>query len=445
MFNIMFHRILVAMVILSLQFKGEFKMLNYNYIKEQMREIFALTQPKGIFKTSRFDSFLYDKFFSNYIENSKEISTTFNAETMIANLKENVNSKRYQLLRIESDNTNYNNFTVYFKEPMSTSKHTIGGLVTVELEDNKATLTTFQHNSLTKLYNYEEVVDSFAQYIEGTTVEEVKEKEIRRYEEKIEAELQELNRDVGVKFPLKEEIYLPENYVHPYNQKKLNTIKKYSGDEYNRAKRTVVNNGKMLNKRNSYHRAIIGSNMYHEEDFPVVDLKPELEEFTDQYVWDDEKIYYKSSVREFITYDLPDHYITTSTNYRGVNFGNISRISGKKDVGWAAIQKGDFYITERQLLLFDRGPNTLMKFMNAALESDTYKRDVIMWTFDELISIEGNKEDGTLLLTTNAQKRGKHKIVKMNENMQNIGFDEDELRYIVNLTGSLIEKTQRYL
>lgn len=206
----------------------------------------------------------------------------------------------------------------------------------------------------------------------------------------------------------------------------------------------IVNNGKMLNKRNSYHKAIIGSNRYHEKDFPVIDLKPKLEEFTDQYVWDDEKIYYKASVKEFITYDLPDHYITTSANFKGVNLGNISRISGKKDIGWAAIQKGDFYITERQLLLFDKGPNTFVKFMNTALESDTYKRGVIMWPLDEIISVEGNREEGTLLLTTNEKERGQHKLVKINESMQNIGFSEEELRYIVNLIGSLIEKSLRY-
>lgn len=416
-------------------------MLDYNYIKEQMREIFALTQPKGIFKTPRFDNFLYEKFFSNYIKNSKEISTTFNAETMVTNLKENVNSKRYQMLKIESENTNYSNFTIYFKEPMSTSKHTIGGLVTVELEDNKATVTTFQLYNLIKLYNSEEVIESFEKYIEGTTVEEVKEKETKEYEEKEKMELEELNKNISVQFPLDPKLYMADDYIHPSISFKLNLIKEDNRNKYEDARRSVINNNKRMNRTNSYHRELIGTNKYHEMEFPVVGIRPNLEEFTDEHVWDDEKIYYKSRAREYIPFDIPDHYVSTSARFGSVNIGNISKISGKKDAGWGAIQKGEFYITERQLIIFDKGPSKLNSFLNLALNADTYKRSVYWFTWPEIDYVEGNIKEGTLLISTSQDKHKQHKFTKINESNQNIGFTEDELRYLVNLIGSLIEKS----
>src|SRR5699024_5447887 len=140
--------------------------------------------------------------------------------------------------------------------------------------------------------------------------------------------------------------------------------------------------------------------------------------------------------REYVTYDIPDHYVTTSSRFGSVNIGNISKISGKKDVGWASLQRGEFYITERQLLIFDKGPSRFDNFINAALAADQNKRLVYWFTWPEIDYVEGNIKEGTLLIGTSGDKHKQHKFIKIDESNQNIGFTKDELRYLVNLIGS---------
>jgi len=57
--------------------------------------------------------------------------------------------------------------------------------------------------------------------------------------------------------------------------------------------------------------------------------------------------------------------------------------------------------------------------------------------------VEGNIKEGTLLISTSQDKHKQHKFIKINESNQNVRYTEDELRYLVNLIGSLIEKNLR--
>lgn len=422
-------------------------MIDYDYIDKQMREVYNLTQKKvGFSGTSKFDDLMYRTRFFKVIEENQEFLTTLDVKEKLANLKDNLDKTRYEILKIDKENEKHDNAVVYIREFLSRSKNSNGGLVTIELADNRAKISTFQHNTVFNLYNSNEVFELFKSYLENNTIEYEVDKEIRKLQEEKEEkllEIEELNGDVSVRFPLDKEIYLQADYIHPSILFKLSLIKEKSIQEYEYVKRSVVNNNKMMNRTNSYHRELVGTNKYHELEFPVIGVKPDLEEFTAKHVWDDEKFYYHSRAKEYIPYDIPDHYISNSARFGAVNIGNISKISGKKEAGWGAIQKGEFYITERQLIIFDKGPSKLSSLLNVALNADTYKRSVYWFTWSEIDYVEGNIKEGTLLISTSQDKHKQHKFIKINESNQNVRYTEDELRYLVNLIGSLIEKNLR--
>lgn len=404
-----------------------------SYIKSQMREIYNQSQKNIGFKgTSRLDDILYNKTnFFKVIENEKVIANSLNIQEMEQNFKENLNTDKYEILKSNTENFNK---IIYMRVMIYNNTKLYGGIIVIQLKDNTLRLSVFQHNTLVKALDPDKEISYFTQLINGMSREN---KESFTFKN---TEITTSNKDNPIKFPLNKDIYLPENYIHPITLKQLEGIKISSNYEYVQAKRAVINNNKMLNKINQYNRNIIGSNPYHEKEFPIIGYQPDLEEFSDTYVWEDEKIYYKTSVYEYTPYDSPDYYISTSTNFGGVRIGNVSKVSGRKNVGWGAISRGDLYITERQLLLFDKGKkSTALKILNMALDADTFKRNVFSLLLNEIEYVDGNTQEGALIITRTNNKM--HKLMKANNEGKSIPFSENELRYLVNLIGSVIEKT----
>src|SRR5699024_1053807 len=247
-------------------------MIDYDYIDKQMREVYNLTQKKvGFSGTSKFDDLMYRTRFFKVIEENQEFLTTLDVKEKLANLKDNLDKTRYEILKIDKENEKHDNAVVYIREFLSRSKNSNGGLVTIELADNRAKISTFQHNTVFNLYNSNEVFELFKSYLENNTIEYEVDKEIRKLQEEKEEkllEIEELNGDVSVRFPLDKEIYLQADYIHPSILFKLSLIKEKSIQEYEYVKRSVVNNNKMMNRTNSYHRELVGTNKYHELEFP---------------------------------------------------------------------------------------------------------------------------------------------------------------------------------
>lgn len=408
-------------------------MIDMSYIKSQMREIYNQSQKNIGFKgTSRLDDILYNKTnFFKVIENEKVIANSLNIQEMEQNFKENLNTDKYEILKSNTENFNK---IIYMRVMNYNNTKLYGGIIVIQLKDNSLKLSVFQHNTLVKALDPDKEISYFTQLINGMSREN---KESFTFKN---TEITTLNKDNPIKFPLNKDIYLPEIYIHPITLKQLEGIKISSNYEYVQAKRAVINNNKMLNKINQYNRNIIGSNPYHEKQFPIIGYQPDLEEFSDTYVWEDEKIYYKTSVYEYTPYDSPDYYMSTSTNFGGVRIGNVSKVSGRKNVGWGVISRGDLYITERQLLIFDKGKkSTALKILNMALDADTFKRNVFSLFLNEIEYVDGNTQEGALIITRTNNKM--HKLMKANNEGKSIPFSENELRYLVNLIGSVIEKT----
>lgn len=408
-------------------------MIDMDYIKSQMREIYNKSQKNiGFKRTSWLDNVIYNKTnFFKIIENEKVIANSLSIEEMELKIKENLNPNKYEILKSKTERFNK---IIYIREIIYENTQLYGGIIVIQLKVNSLTLSVFQHNTLVKTMDPEKEFSYFTQLINGISHENKQNSTFKN------AELLTSNKDNPIKVPLNKDIYLPEKYIHPITLKKLENIKIVSDYEYEQAKRAVINNNKMLNKINQYNRNVIGSNEYHEKDFPIIGYQPDLEEFTDAYVWEDEKIYYKTSVYEYTPYDSPDYYMSSSTNFGGVRIGNISKISGKKNVGWGVISRGDFYITERQLMIFDKGKKSIaLKILNMALDADTFKRNVFSLFLSEIDYVEGNTQEGALIITRTNNKM--HKLMKSNNEGKIIPFSENELRYLVNLIGSVIEKT----
>lgn len=418
-------------------------MIDMSYIKSQMREIYNQHKKNIGFKgTSRLDDILYNKTnFFKVIENEKVIANSLNIQEMEHNFKENLNTDKYEILKSNTENFNK---IIYMRVMNYNNTKLYGGIIVIQLKDNSLKLSVFQHNTLVKALDPDKEISYFTQLINGMSRENKESFTFKNTEittlNKDNPIKSPLNEDNPIKFPLNKDIYLPEIYIHPITLKQLEGIKISSNYEYVQAKRAVINNNKMLNKINQYNRNIIGSNPYHEKQFPIIGYQPDLEEFSDTYVWEDEKIYYKTSVYEYIPYDSPDYYMSTSTNFGGVRIGNVSKVSGRKNVGWAALSRGDLYITERQLLIFDKGKkSTALKILNMALDTDTFNRHVFSLFLNEIEYVDGNTQEGALIITRTNNKM--HKLMKANNEGKSIPFSENELRYLVNLIGSVIEKT----
>lgn len=341
-------------------------------------------------------------------------------------------NSKFKLIKEEASNETITLY-LYITVQITNTRYQYGIAVIDIRSDSQVTITIFYHNTL---YVDSLKKDEILRYFENLLIQEI-DKEVNNQNDS-NGSIDTYKIIENSIFPLKKDIYMNKEYIHPSLKYHLDKVKEYDIKEYEKYKRSILNNNYQMNKLNRFIPAIVASNFYQENDFPVVGEQPNLAEYTDEYVWFDEKIYLHTLANEYITYGTPDVYMSTSTSFGGnVSIGHISKVQrGKKVAGWSRMSSGDFYITERQLLIFEKGKFFLPNYL---LDSDNYKRGVISIPLNDVKMVEGDSETGSLKIYKINDKI--HAFGKSNSDRKEIGFSEDELRYMVNLIGSLVEKS----
>lgn len=415
------------------------KQLNQNEIKSRIDgyKYIGKEYKEGPIEKSIYN--LADKI-TKIISHEKKYILEDNNNTIVARLKKKFDSEQYSILKIDESN---NKFTIYINIYTEGAVIKFGVAVIEGYDNSNIKVTLFSKKRLGMSFlNLEKTLLDFDKFItvdqDDKDITQTDKNDIENNENSMLNptwdSYKKLDQSI---FPLKENLYLDREYIHPAVNNDLVTVKSYDTKEYEKAKRIVLNNNYQLNTLNKYVPAVIASNIYQENHFPIIGEKPDLEEFTSEYVWFDEKIYLHTVANEYVTYDTPDIYMSTTTSFGGnVAFGTISKAqSGKKDAGWSLMSSGDFYITERQILIFERGGFSLGSFL---FGGDNLKRNVFPIYLSDIKLVEGDSKLGALKIYRKDNKV--HAFGKSNHNRNEIKFSEDELRYMVNLIGSLIEK-----
>lgn len=377
-----------------------------------------------------------------YLYNSKEYDLEVPKSEVSLILKKKIDNKKYTILKESySDNVLILYIDIFYLE-----FNYKGGIAVFEItDDNKVKVTLFYRRQL-KLNSLN--IDKTFLYFEkifGVTDtaadvhNNLPDENQNSLSDQVNSPIDSYKNIKGNIYPLEKSVYLDREYIHPSLKQALNTIREYDEKEYEDAKRIVLNNNYQSNKLNRYVPAIIASNLYQKMDFPIIGEQPDLEEFTDEYVWYDERIFLHTLANEYITFDSPDIYTSTTASFGNVSLGNISFRKGKEAIGWDRMSSGDFYITERQIIIFEKGKFSLAIRL---LDADNYKRGVISISLNDIDVVEGDTELGILKIYKKNNKV--HAFQASNTNREKIKFSEDELRYMVNLIGSLIEKKQKY-
>lgn len=181
------------------------------------------------------------------------------------------------------------------------------------------------------------------------------------------------------------------------------------------------------------------TNKYQEMDFPIQDINIDLEEYTDEYVFDDEKVYLYTKVNEYIPNQVtsPSVYMSSHLTHGGMTFGTISEISPSEEFEvWGIISSGDFFITDRQIIIFEKGHRAFL--YQILLDSDGFKRNVISIPLSDIELVLGDENTGVLKIYRKNGRR--HHFNKSDSKRKKYRFSNDELRYLVNLLASLINK-----
>lgn len=242
-------------------------------------------------------------------------------------------------------------------------------------------------------------------------------------------------------FPLDSNIYLEKDYIDPITKNDLEKLKIIDEKAYEKYYRIIRNNVAKSNKLNLYNPVMITTNEYQEIDFPIQDINVDLEEYVDRYIFDDEKVYLYTKANEYIPNQVttPSVYMSSYLTHGNMSFGIISEISKSEEFEvWGIISCGDFYITDRQIIIFEKGIQKGIRsfFYNTYLGSDGFKRNVISIPLSDIESIIGDEKDGLLKIYRKGGRR--HSFNKSDSNRKKYRFSNDELRYMVNLLGSLI-------
>ena len=127
-------------------------------------------------------------------------------------------------------------------------------------------------------------------------------------------------------------------------------------------------------------------------DFPIQDINIDLEEYTDEYVFDDEKVYLYTKVNEYIPNQVtsPSVYMSSHLTHGGMTFGTISEISPSEEFEvWGIISSGDFFITDRQIIIFEKGHRAFL--YQILLDSDGFKRNVISIPLSDIELVIGDE------------------------------------------------------
>ena len=159
-------------------------------------------------------------------------------------------------------------------------------------------------------------------------------------------------------FPLDSNIYLEKDYIDPITKNDLEKLKIIDEKAYEKYYRIIRNNVAKSNKLNLYNPVMITTNEYQEIDFPIQDINVDLEEYVDRYIFDDEKVYLYTKANEYIPNQVttPSVYMSSYLTHGNMSFGIISEISKSEEFEvWGIISCGDFYITDRQIIIFEKG------------------------------------------------------------------------------------------
>lgn len=240
-------------------------------------------------------------------------------------------------------------------------------------------------------------------------------------------------------FPLDPSIYLEKDYINPITKNDLEKLKKIDEKAYEKYYRIIRNNVSKSNKLNQYNQAMRTTNKYQEMDFPIQDINIDLEEYTDEYVFDDEKVYLYTKVNEYIPNQVtsPSVYMSSHLTHGGMTFGTISEISPSEEFEvWGIISSGDFFITDRQIIIFEKGHRAFL--YQILLDSDGFKRNVISIPLSDIELVLGDENTGVLKIYRKNGRR--HHFNKSDSKRKKYRFSNDELRYLVNLLASLINK-----
>ena len=238
-------------------------------------------------------------------------------------------------------------------------------------------------------------------------------------------------------FPLDSNIYLEKNYINPITKNDLDNLRKIDEKAYEKYYRSIRNNITKSNKLNLYNPVMKTTNKYQEMDFPIQDIKIDLEEYTDEYVFDDEKVYLYTKANEYIPDKVttPSVYMSSYLTHGGMTFGTMSEISPSEEFEvWDIMSSGDFFITDRQIIIFEKGRRSFVRqFLFAG---DNFKRNVISIPLSDIELVIGDEKDGVLQIYRKYGRR--HNFNKSDSNRKKYRFSNGELRYMVNLLASLI-------
>lgn len=120
-----------------------------------------------------------------------------------------------------------------------------------------------------------------------------------------------------------------------------------------------------------------------------------------------------------------------------MTFGTISEISPSEEFEvWGIISSGDFFITDRQIIIFEKGHRAFL--YQILLDSDGFKRNVISIPLSDIELVIGDENSGVLKIYRKNGRR--HNFNKSDSKRKKYRFSNDELRYVVNLLASLINK-----
>lgn len=201
-------------------------------------------------------------------------------------------------------------------------------------------------------------------------------------------------------FPLDSNIYLEKDYIDPITKNDLEKLKIIDEKAYEKYYRIIRNNVAKSNKLNLYNPVMITTNEYQEIDFPIQDINVDLEEYVeDIYLMMRKYIFIQKQMNIYlIKSQTPSVYMSSYLTHGNMSFGIISEISKSEEFEvWGIISCGDFYITDRQIIIFEKGiQKGIRSFHNTYLGSDGFKRNVISIPLSDIESIIGDEKDGLL-------------------------------------------------
>lgn len=211
----------------------------------------------------------------------------------------------------------------------------------------------------------------------------------------------------------------------------------YDSDSILLLKRKLKNTYIMANNKNIFSSELQQpTNIYQEKIFPPIDKKVDLEEFTTDYVWEDEICYFYSMV-EYLEYEIQGGdrmFMSTNVNIGYSNIRAVSEIdTGADDMIWRRKACGEFYVTENGIIIYDKGYQTKLE---KAAGIKGYPRRVIKILFSDIDIVHGVLEHNMIkIVLKNGEVLG---LQSANLKRKGMPFTNEENIYLVNLIASIV-------